>query len=243
MLRRYTCKTVANMLPLHVGDDLDPRHVDGVDRHLSSCLPCFREFRELVGVRGRLQVLADEPLPAGILDGFADEVMARVAVGEPGPAAEAPRPGPRVFVLPRIAAAAAMLLVALAGWRIFADEGMSLSRSLDQGSALSGAVSLPGNGLAQRAAAVTGGAQPDRVPPSVYDDPAGGWPDAGTPVGDSPHALIDPEACSPSTIDMQVMQRGGPAMRVLIFQGRGLAPGGLQPDDAARQPRQRRDDG
>lgn len=114
------------MLPLHVGGDLDPRHAPQVDRHLHDCLVCFREFRELGAMRGRLGVLAELPLPAGILDGFAEEVMARIDVGEPGPAAEAPSPGPgqRILSFRRLSAAAAVMLVTLAGWRVLDDQGL-----------------------------------------------------------------------------------------------------------------------
>ncbi len=116
--RRYTCRTVRDMLPLHVGGDLDPKHVTAVDEHLHGCLSCFREFRELATLRGRLGVLAEEPLPRGVLDGFTDEVMARIAVGEPGPAAPPPGRVVRLVTLPRLAAAAALLLAVSLGVRI-----------------------------------------------------------------------------------------------------------------------------
>src|SRR5262245_42418642 len=89
-LRRYTCRTIRDLLPLHIGGDLEPDQAGPVDEHLHTCLSCFREYRELATMRGRLGVLADQPLPSGILDGFADEVMARIAVGETGPRAELP---------------------------------------------------------------------------------------------------------------------------------------------------------
>lgn len=113
------------MLPLHVGGDLDPRHIEPVDKHMKTCLSCFREFRELAVMRGRLGVLAEAPLPRGILDGFAEEVMARIAVGEPGPAAEAPGPSGilRMPLLPGLAAAAAVLIVSFAGWRLMSGDG------------------------------------------------------------------------------------------------------------------------
>jgi anti-sigma factor RsiW len=109
-LGRATCRTVRDLLPLHVGGDLEVQKAELVDEHLHRCLACFREYRELLMVRGHLGVLADQPLPPGVLDGFTDEVMARIALGEPGPAAELPgssRPLQRVL---RYAAAAAVLL-------------------------------------------------------------------------------------------------------------------------------------
>lgn len=145
ILRRYTCRTVRNMLPLHVGGDLDPRHAPEVDRHLQDCLVCFREFRELGTMRSRLGVLAEEPLPVGILDGFTEEVMARIDVGEPGPVAEAPSPGPRqrISSFQRLSAAAAVLLVALAGWRAMTDQGRfgSDDAVIEMQQGLSGSVS------------------------------------------------------------------------------------------------------
>jgi hypothetical protein len=114
------------MLPLHVGGDLDPRHIDAVDDHLKTCLSCFREFREYATMRSRLGVLAEERLPEGALEGFAEEVMARIAVGEPGPAAAAPgAPVIRWPLLPRLAAAAALLIVCVAGWRYTTDGALT----------------------------------------------------------------------------------------------------------------------
>jgi hypothetical protein len=110
------------MLPLHAGGDLDPRHVDAVDAHLKDCLPCFREFREYASMRSRLGVLAEERLPDGALEGFAEEVMARIAVGEPGPAAVIPGTLIKRWPsLPQLAAAASLLIVCLAGWRYMSD--------------------------------------------------------------------------------------------------------------------------
>ena len=119
--RRITCRTVRDLLPLHCGGDLPPEKGVQVDEHLHSCLACFREFREHAAMRGRLGVLAEEPLPEGALDGFTDEVMARLAVGEEGPAAALPSAqGWRRFDVPavRLAAAAALLVAfGLGAWR------------------------------------------------------------------------------------------------------------------------------
>ncbi len=121
MLRRINCRTVRDLLPLHCGGDLPPEKAVQVDEHLHACLACFREFREHAAMRGRLGVLAEEPLPEGALDGFTDEVMARIAVGEEGPAAALPSASSwRRFDLPavRLAAAAALLVaVGLGGWQ------------------------------------------------------------------------------------------------------------------------------
>jgi anti-sigma factor RsiW len=121
MLRRTNCRTVRDLLPLHAGGDLPPERAVLVDEHLHVCLTCFREFRDYAAMRGRLGVLAEEPLPEGALDGFADEVMACVALGEDGPAAALPsarRWRPDARAVTRWAAAAALLVAAGAGlWR------------------------------------------------------------------------------------------------------------------------------
>jgi len=209
------------MLPLHVGGDLDPRHVDSVDRHLSGCLPCFREFRELAAMRGRLAVLAAEPLPEGVLDGFTEEVMARVAVGEPGPKAVGPRPGPRMIVLPRMAAAAAMLLVALAGWRLFSDAGFS--RGAEQHSVDGETVS-----------AVRGEVAAPLVPPVAVP-----WSRAGAADEQrvDPQLALPPGLIMPSDVEQLMRAQGGhPAQVYLLRLGVG---NGLTLDPDADGPRSR----
>jgi hypothetical protein len=109
-LRRYNCRNVRDLLPLHVGGDLPPGRGAAVDEHLHRCLPCFREYRELTTMRERLGVLTDQPLPEGVLDGFTEEVMARIAVGEAGPRAPLPAALDRSRTWTRYAAAAAILL-------------------------------------------------------------------------------------------------------------------------------------
>jgi len=109
-LRRTTCRHVKNLLPLHVGSDLPARQAGPVEEHLHTCLSCFREYRELTAMRERIGVLTEQPLPEGVLDGFADEIMARIAVGEPGPRAELPLAMERARTWPRYAAAAALLV-------------------------------------------------------------------------------------------------------------------------------------
>jgi hypothetical protein len=112
-LLRDTCRSIRDLLPLHVGTDLDSGQARRVDEHLHLCLSCFREFRELATMRGRLGVLAEQPLPAGALDDFTEQVMARIAMGEDGPAAELPGIRRRFELPPRSLAAAASLVVAL----------------------------------------------------------------------------------------------------------------------------------
>ncbi len=143
----YSCRKVRDLLPLHVGGDLDTKHVGPVDEHLHECLACFREFRAYATLRGRLGVVGEAPLPAGALDGFADEVMARIALDEPGPAAESPRASSVSFWRSggaRIRAAAAVLVVGLVGWQAwqaFDDAGEAAPHAtlaVDTGAAAAG---------------------------------------------------------------------------------------------------------
>ena len=121
MIRRTTCRTVRDLLPLHAGGDLPSDKAVLVDEHLHACLTCFREFRDYAAMRGRLGVLSEEPLPEGALDGFTEEVMACVALGEAGPAAQLPTARRWRLDAPalRWAAAAAVLVALGAGvWRL-----------------------------------------------------------------------------------------------------------------------------
>lgn len=118
-IRRDHCRTVRSLLPLHVGEDLDSRERREVDEHLQTCLSCFREFRELAVSRGFLGVLAEEPLPPNILDGFTEEVMARVAIGEKGPAAPLPKAQSPRFEWLHLATAAAVLMAVIFGLRVY----------------------------------------------------------------------------------------------------------------------------
>jgi hypothetical protein len=116
-LLKDTCRSIRDLLPLHVGGDLDPGPARRVDEHLHHCLSCFREFRELASMRQRLVVLGEQQPPAAALDHFTEEVMARIALGERGPAAELPgvrRARPSVVV--PLAAAATLLVGVMLGY-------------------------------------------------------------------------------------------------------------------------------
>ncbi|MGQ0552551.1 MAG: zf-HC2 domain-containing protein [Planctomycetota bacterium] len=128
LFKHDTCRRVRALLPLHAGSDLTPQQARLVDEHLHQCLSCFREHRDFVGMRERLGILAEEKLPEGALDGFAEEVMARISLGESGP--RAPAPGrlrrlslPPAPLLRRVAAAAALLLALGLGWREWGGSG------------------------------------------------------------------------------------------------------------------------
>ena len=43
-LLKDTCRSIQDLLPLHVGGDLDSGPARRVDEHLHHCLSCFREF-------------------------------------------------------------------------------------------------------------------------------------------------------------------------------------------------------
>ncbi len=207
------------MLPLHAGGDLDPRHVHAVDGHLQGCLTCFREFREYASLRVQLGVLAEEPLPEGILDGFTEDVMARVEIGEPGPAAEAP--GPAVLrwpVLPRLAAAAAVLLVAFAGWRYMDDGALTPEQR-----SLTGRV----NRVVDQQSVASPALAPFIAPRATFRQFA---PTLDVPAG--AQGLVPP-----SDEELAVIRSGGDAGVLLIIQQGG--GGGLQADPDGPAPRER----
>jgi hypothetical protein len=117
---RLTCRSVRDLLPLHCGGDLPPEKAIVVDQHLHACLACFREYRDYAAMRGRLGVLAEEPLPQGALDGFTEEVMARLVVAEEGPAAELPSASRwRRLDVPAVRLAAAAALVLAVGFGVW----------------------------------------------------------------------------------------------------------------------------
>ena len=240
------------MLPLHVGGDLDPRHIEPVDKHMKTCLSCFREFRELASMRGRLGVLAEDPMPRGILDGFAEEVMARIAVGEPGPAAEAPGPSGilRMPLLPGLAAAAAVLIVSFAGWRLMSGDGelRATSRNLVDSAMHSVAAEprrpvvsnpiirpLPVQALVPVTVPVT---VPALVPASVQ--PSGVVGLLPEPCEDctTPHEPTLQGLQSLSQEELLILQKARlPGVLVIMQQARGQ--NGLAEDGTGRMPRQR----
>ena len=216
------------MLPLHVGGDLDPRHGPEVDAHLNNCLVCFAEFRELGAMRSRLAVLAEQPLPLGILDGFAEEVMARIDVGEPGPAAEAPSPGPRqrIFSFQKLSAAAAVMLVCLAGWRAFNDQGlMSDGTSAFLRPDLSGSVS-DGVPMQRQQTALDGTQLPTAPSGQLSAQAVNEFLETTWPLG----------VPAPSEVQIILRSRGG--VPTVTLHGQASKASGLE-RDGQRQPRQR----
>lgn len=257
ILRRNTCHHVRDQLPLHVGNDLEPNAAERVDAHLKSCLSCFREFRELATMRGRLGVLAEEPLPAGILDGFTEEVMARIAIGEPGPAAEPPVPARvlRPFAWQRVAAVAAVVLVAVSTWKLVDDPAVTRP---SEGGAEAPVVGPESSLVAHdESATQAGDAQPElrgqpAVTPFGFQSPALRGFGAGSAqpvsVGHAPQPAAHPFQGMPQgfeTIRIEGMRLPSEADRMVIFQlgVPGFAPGnqvgtGLQLDQP-REPRLR----
>lgn len=101
------------------GADLDPRRLVEFERHVRSCLSCYRELREYGEALQALRPLrapADSAPPEGLEDAILAGV-ARMQAGEPGPLA--PHPAPfyaRPAVIKTALPAAALLLIsAVAG--------------------------------------------------------------------------------------------------------------------------------
>lgn len=225
---RYTCRKVRDLLPLHVGGDLEARHVAPVDEHLHACLTCFREFRELATLRGRLGVVGEAPLPPGALDGFTEEVMARIALEEPGPAAELPSVARRSPTWTWMRAAAAVLVVGLLGWQLAtverADEPGAPAASLGVEAALEPS---PTAEITTMAGVTPTGPWADligEVP--VADDEASApaptpYPTQGAlPVDAAPRGLL-PSASGPIIYQLP-FPKNPPAPKLRLLEGREL---------------------
>jgi hypothetical protein len=204
-LLRDTCRSIRDLIPLHVGGDLDAGQARRVDEHLHLCLTCFREYKEMATMRGRLGTLAEQPLPAGALDDFTEQVMARISMGEAGPAADLPGVRRRVVLPLRTLAAAASLLVAL-------------SLGLALGSQWSASVPA-GDDPAPAESADLMAASPFTSDPGGFEAPTP-LPALGIPVGDF------------KTNGMPAFQRSGNDLRTISSQDSQLIralPPGLRP--------------
>jgi hypothetical protein len=227
-LLRDTCRSIRDLLPLHVGGDLNASQARRVDEHLHLCLSCFREFRELATMRGRLGVLAEQPLPAGVLGDFTEQVMARIAMGEEGPAAELPGVRRRLVLPLRPLAAAAALVMALSLGLVLGSQWLTKSPDGNdaQPSGASGVVAdVPG------------------LPEDIGYTLPTSLPSLGIPVGDFQAFRVikrpPPESGfqTISSRDQQYMDAFIPALRPALLNG---TVEGLVPDtDSERQLRPR----
>jgi anti-sigma factor RsiW len=107
------CKKVMKLLPLYMSDDIDASEVEGVKEHLNTCLGCFREYQDHLRARRSLRHLAFRPDLGPVMEGFSDEVMLKIADRSQGPAAPIPRVTYRL--VPRLLAAAALILALVSG--------------------------------------------------------------------------------------------------------------------------------
>lgn len=220
-LLKDNCRSIRDLLPLHVGGDLEPGPARRVDEHLHHCLSCFREFRELTAMRQRLGVLAEQQPPAAGLDGFTEEVMARIALGERGPAAELPgvRRSRPAAMLPLAAAATLMLGVGLVlGY-------MAQTRGAAAPAALAPSAGTPSAGSSALS-------QVENLIPSEVH---------GSPVGSVVAPVRGPYR-TPTWLNDLGVQRISPEQRALIDSAhlpamqklqllmQGARPGGLTPE-------------
>ncbi len=104
-----SCNKIVKLLPLYISDDLGKSELSVVEAHLSECLNCYREYQAYLKSLRSMKRLVEKPELSPVLDGFTDEVMNRIAHDAGGPKAKVPRLA--YAVLPRVLAAAAMLLV------------------------------------------------------------------------------------------------------------------------------------
>jgi anti-sigma factor RsiW len=108
-----SCKRLRPKLDLYAGDDLDARDSLAVERHLRTCLSCYRDYVELRDVLMRVRATrpASPALPAGVAPITAD-VMGRIH----GP----PPPAPVLLERLTLASgwAAALVIGGVLGWRL-----------------------------------------------------------------------------------------------------------------------------
>jgi len=213
-LLKDNCRSIRNLLPLHVGGDLDAGPARRVDEHLHHCLSCFREFRELAAMRERMAVLAEQQPPASALDHFTEEVMTRIALGERGPAAELPgvrRMRPSILV--PLAAAATLMLGVMLGY---------LAQS-------SGRTPLPAAGSALLPVPLAQGA--GVIPSEVRGSPVGIAAPEEFGAGRRPRLLDDfgVHSISPEQ-DVLIDSAHLPAYQRLRLLIQMAQPGGLSPE-------------
>lgn len=241
-LLRDTCRSIRDLLPLHVGGDLDASQARRVDEHLHVCLTCFRDYRELATMRGRLGVLAEQPLPAGALDDFTEQVMARIAQGEDGPAADLPGVRRGIVLPTRTLAAAASLILALSlGLAL----GARWSSSPSAGEATPAQVTASEDALPAAPASPVASGEPATATLPSLGIPVGDFrTSAGAGAGARrkprvavPQPVFEPGVPTISSRDREVMQAFIPALRSMLLDG---SADGLVPDtDPDRQLRLR----
>lgn len=80
--RSRRCRTVQDLLPLYVSEELSERRNREVGLHLEACASCRAEFEAYCGVRFELQSYRDETVDDVLVD-FVDAVEDRVHTEEP----------------------------------------------------------------------------------------------------------------------------------------------------------------
>jgi hypothetical protein len=105
------CKKIQRLLPLYISDDLDGPAQGEVKKHIGNCLSCAREYQAHLGALRALKGLENKPDLSDVMKGFTGQVMERIARDPGGPAAPVPRV--TYALVPKMLAAAAMLLVVL----------------------------------------------------------------------------------------------------------------------------------
>lgn len=107
------CQKVLKLLPLYISDDLDAFELKTVEDHLGECLNCYREYQAHLKALRDLKRLGEKPDLSTVLAGFSGEVMDRIVRDEGGPSA--PVPKVTYAFVPRMIAAAAVLLLIITG--------------------------------------------------------------------------------------------------------------------------------
>lgn len=124
-----SCREAAELIPLHVGDDLPGEEAARIEDHLEACALCSAEYASFASAREALVGLRDEmPQPGSLWAGVALGIGAPVDADLPAAAltgAGRPRRQPRWTVWTGLAAAAVLAVAFLPGF--FRPGGTSLA--------------------------------------------------------------------------------------------------------------------
>lgn len=119
------CRTAIRYISLKLDNELEPRRIEILGRHLASCPKCQKEYREMADLQSSLSQLKDSPVPGWL----APKVMLNL-----------PQKRQPFFILPKgLAYTAASLAIAIS---IFAGgslghKGIQISQLIEEQESIS----------------------------------------------------------------------------------------------------------
>lgn len=123
------CRDTAELIPLHVGDDLPNEEAARLESHLENCALCSAEYASFAGAREALLSLREEmPSRGSLWAGLSMSLTGPASVQTPAAALTGitqPRRGPRWMLWSSLAAAAAVVAFlpsVLDGWDSATDQ-------------------------------------------------------------------------------------------------------------------------